>query len=405
MPPSLATPQPSTDLLREVDVVGRERRRRPSSSATVDRPRRARARPRARRRRPRAPRPPSFTAGPSRGPSTLKFGLRAPAAERVGRLGEHDPLHVQLLGDDVEQRLERASRSPARCTTASASGWRTRVLVSTRTRAAELDDRAGGRHRRRRGRGRRAPSSARRGSRRGGRSRARPSRPAARLRQSASATNGVNGASSVRDRRRGTRAGCGTRRACRRRRRRPGSRTGAATGARTSSTGRRRTPGSRGRRRWRRRPRAVARLARPCAASCESDPAVDAAGARRRRAPVASGSKPLGVRVGDEERVDVPQRQQELPHDLVEDLVADAARGPRRAVREHEPAQRVGALAVERLPRVEDVAERLRHLAAVGVDEVARGTRRCGRRSRRSAGRPRPSACRTSRASGRSPRR
>ena len=55
---------------------------------------------------------------------------------------------------------------------------------------------------------------------------------------------------------------------------------------------------------------------------------------------------------------------------LVQDLVTDPARLPGRAAREHPPPQRVGALAIECLPRIELVAERLRHLAAVLGDQV-----------------------------------
>ena len=44
---------------------------------------------------------------------------------------------------------------------------------------------------------------------------------------------------------------------------------------------------------------------------------------------------------------------------------------PRRALGEHPPAQRVGPPGVEDLPRVDDVADALGHLAPVGVDDVA----------------------------------
>ncbi len=90
----------------------------------------------------------------------------------------------------------------------------------------------------------------------------------------------------------------------------------------------------------------------------------------RRRGRRVVGVEPRGVRVRHEERVDVPQRQQELPDDLVEDLVADPSRLPRRSGGEHPPPQRICALALERLPRIEHVAEGFRHLPPVLGHEV-----------------------------------
>ena len=81
------------------------------------------------------------------------------------------------------------------------------------------------------------------------------------------------------------------------------------------------------------------------------------------------GIEPVRVGVRDEERVDVPEGQQELANDLVEGLERHPTIRPRRPVREEEPAERVGAVTIEDLERVDAVAERLRHLPAVGVED------------------------------------
>ena len=57
--------------------------------------------------------------------------------------------------------------------------------------------------------------------------------------------------------------------------------------------------------------------------------------------------EPVGVRVRHVERVHVPERQQEATHDVVEDLVPDPPRRPWGAIRDHEPAEGVGAEGVD----------------------------------------------------------
>ena len=100
------------------------------------------------------------------------------------------------------------------------------------------------------------------------------------------------------------------------------------------------------------------------------------------------GIEALRVGVRHEERIHVPEREHELAHDLVQHVVADPARFPRRAARDHEPAQRVGALTIQHVPRVERVAERLRHLPVRRRRPGGPGTRRCDTPSSRSAARP-----------------
>ena len=76
-------------------------------------------------------------------------------------------------------------------------------------------------------------------------------------------------------------------------------------------------------------------------------------------------------RVGREEAERVPQREQHVPHGGVDGAERRPGRRPGRALAEHPPAHGVGAPGVEDRPGVDDVAERLGHLAAVGVDDVA----------------------------------
>ena len=78
---------------------------------------------------------------------------------------------------------------------------------------------------------------------------------------------------------------------------------------------------------------------------------------------------------------------------------------PRLLGGEEVPAERVGAVAVDDLPRHDDVAERLGHLLALGIGDVAEARGTCGTASGRTAASRSPAASRTSRASGRSPRR
>ena len=76
-----------------------------------------------------------------------------------------------------------------------------------------------------------------------------------------------------------------------------------------------------------------------------------------------------------------------------------------RLLGEEVPAEGVGAVAVDDLPRHDDVAERLRHLAALGRRRCGRGPGTSGTAPGRTAASRRRAASRTSRASGRSPRR
>ena len=79
-------------------------------------------------------------------------------------------------------------------------------------------------------------------------------------------------------------------------------------------------------------------------------------------------SAPSG-RVAVHERVDVPQLAQEQPHALADLVGVEQVGVPRLLGGEEVPAQRVGAVAVEDLPRVDDVAQRLGHLAALAVED------------------------------------
>ncbi len=82
------------------------------------------------------------------------------------------------------------------------------------------------------------------------------------------------------------------------------------------------------------------------------------------------GRRPaVEVRVRDEERVGVPQGEEEPAGGLVDRVEGHAARGPRRARREEVPPQGVGAAGVEHRPWIDDVAFRLRHLLAVLVED------------------------------------
>ena len=99
------------------------------------------------------------------------------------------------------------------------------------------------------------------------------------------------------------------------------------------------------------------------------DPAVQRGGGRAGRRP--GRVKALQPRVQAEEAVGVPEGEEQRPGDVLDGLGEQPPRHPRRPVGQHEPAQRVGPVAVEELERVEHVAEALGHLAAVAVDDVA----------------------------------
>ena len=147
------------------------------------------------------------------------------------------------------------------------------------------------------------------------------------------------------------------------------------------------------------RPRRRAGAARPA-------PSGPAAAARRAPAPACAGVPAVGLGVQGEERRGVPVGAA-APSDR---SPSSASCPTRRADHGEPPASmnqrtRVGAVPVHQRDRLEDVAQVLAHLAAVLGEDVARGTARSRTRlGRTPACRP-PSACRTSRGSGRSPRR
>ena len=122
-----------------------------------------------------------------------------------------------------------------------------------------------------------------------------------------------------------------------------------------------------------------------------------------------SGSPALAhvvdVRVQHVEAVRVPQLQQELAHGLADGVGGEQVAVPRLLGGEEVPAEGVGAVAVDHLPRDDDVAQRLRHLLALRVGDVAEAEHGAVRRARRTAASRRRAGSRTSRASGRSPRR
>ena len=82
--------------------------------------------------------------------------------------------------------------------------------------------------------------------------------------------------------------------------------------------------------------------------------------------------EPLGVRVEDPERVRVPEREHELAHHLADRVRGEAVTGPGLLGGEVVPAEGVGAVAADHLPRVDDVAAALGHLVALGVQDEAR---------------------------------
>ena len=77
------------------------------------------------------------------------------------------------------------------------------------------------------------------------------------------------------------------------------------------------------------------------------------------------------VRVEDVEPVGVPELQQELAHRLADVLGRELVAVPRLLGRQVVPAERVGPVALDDLPRHDDVPERLGHLLALRVGDVA----------------------------------
>ena len=103
--------------------------------------------------------------------------------------------------------------------------------------------------------------------------------------------------------------------------------------------------------------------------------------AQRSRSPSAAGSASAsrsaqrealaGVRVEDPERVGVPELEQELADRLAHRLDREAVAGPGLLGGQVVPAEGVGTVGVDHLPGVDDVAFRLRHLLALGVEDQA----------------------------------
>ena len=96
--------------------------------------------------------------------------------------------------------------------------------------------------------------------------------------------------------------------------------------------------------------------------------------AQRSRSPVGdrqigAGRDVVGVGVQHVEAVGVPELEHELAHRLADRLHREAVAVPRLLGGEEVPAQRVGAVAVDDLPRLHRVAQRLGHLAALLVED------------------------------------
>ena len=264
---ALARHAPSlAHVLGEVHVVGAEAHVAPRCGDRRPR-RRSRARPRASRRRAASAAATSLTAGPSAGPSARKFGL---ACQRPNDSADSAKTTRCTLSSSATTSSSgsRPAKLPGRCTTASASGWRTRVFVVGAHGAPEARRSTAPppspRRARRRSRPRR-PTDSRRGAPTPGGRRGRPRGCATAL-----GDERGEGREQRRDRDEALVAACGTPAARRRSPRRPGSRTDAASGARTSSTGRRRSARCGGPRRWRRRHRGRRGRHAPCRASCDS---------------------------------------------------------------------------------------------------------------------------------------
>ena len=93
-------------------------------------------------------------------------------------------------------------------------------------------------------------------------------------------------------------------------------------------------------------------------------PAVEIGGRRRGLGHV------VDVRVEHVEAVRVPELEQELAHGLADHVDRERVAVPRE-LREEVPAEGVRAVLVDHVPRHDDVAQRLRHLLALGVGDVA----------------------------------
>ena len=77
------------------------------------------------------------------------------------------------------------------------------------------------------------------------------------------------------------------------------------------------------------------------------------------------------TRVEHEEAVRIPERVDERARDIGNDVDGDSFLYVGRQAREEMPAQCVGANGVEHVVRIDDIAQRLGHLLAVFVDDMA----------------------------------
>ena len=87
------------------------------------------------------------------------------------------------------------------------------------------------------------------------------------------------------------------------------------------------------------------------------------------------------VRVPDEEGVRVPERLQELAHRLADRLEREAVAVPGLLRGEVVPAEGVRSVRLENVPGHDDVALRLRHLLALGIQDQAQAETRLVRRA------------------------
>ncbi len=86
---------------------------------------------------------------------------------------------------------------------------------------------------------------------------------------------------------------------------------------------------------------------------------------------VLGGIKAVDVRIQRVERVGVPQRAEELSLSLLHGLARELLGQPGSAIRVEVPADRIGAVGVQGIHRVDGIALGLRHLVAVLVEHEA----------------------------------
>ena len=135
-------------------------------------------------------------------------------------------------------------------------------------------------------------------------------------------------------------------------------------------------------------------------------PAVEVVGAGSPAAPREVGrAEALGVGVEDPERVGVPEGEQELADRLADRVDREAVARPGLLGGQVVPAEGVGAVGGDHVPGLDDVAACSSTSSGPRGRGSGRGRRSCGSWSCRRAGSTRRAACRTSRGSGRSPRR